>query len=138
MLEAGFTVRAADGGREVRFGLELKGKLDRQPDGAARKERLPMAREAVRSGTRRVVEEKGEAREYYGKVFRESEKQKGMLVIVDATDGYAFNYYPLPVGQMERKLRNREGDEPGERPPVVVLQAMVPLLAACRIDNIIP
>lgn len=112
--------------------------MDTQPDGAARKELLEFARETVRVGEVRQVDVGGETRTVYGKVWHIEEKDKGILVIVDATDGYAFNYYPARAGKVSR-LFNREGVlESGEQPPVEVLNAYAPLLAAFGIGATIP
>jgi len=59
----------------------------------------------------------------YGQVFETKEKDRGILVIVDAADGYAFNQFPLKPGQLDRKLTNRKRAELGEMPPIGVLRA---------------
>ena len=129
MLKRGFVVNDSEGA-VVRFGPELKDKLDRQSDGNNRKEVLLWAREAVRRGEKKIQMQNGEERVIYGKVFRESEKDKGVLVIVDAEDSYAFNLYQIRPEGLAKKLRNRERLESGEQPPVEVLEAFAPLLTA--------
>lgn len=134
MLERGFTVRSKTGDH-VRFGMELKAKLDAQPDGTARKELLEFARETVRAGEVKQVDVGGEIRTVYGKVWLVDEKGKGMLVIVDATGGYAFNYYPARAGKVARMFNRGDLLESGEQPPVEVLNAYSPLLAASWIEE---
>ncbi len=128
-LTAGFTVQASDG-RSVRFGPELKAKLDRQPDGTYRKTLLPHAEDTVRTGKAVEATVKSEARRYYAKLYSGQDSPKGMLVVVDASDGYAFNLFPAKSGYLSKKIGNRSGEtvavgsDAGEQPPVEVLQAL--------------
>ena len=124
LLDAGFYEGDTDG-EKVRFSKRLKDKLDKMPDGAQRKEHLPWAREAVRSGRKTDVVEKGEKRRVYAKIFSERGKEKGQLVIVDTTDGEAFNIYRNPPQTIRRKgYSNRKCDDPDSQPSVTVLQAI--------------
>jgi len=119
-LSAGFEVKSKSG-ESIIFDDRLKNKLDRQADGEARKKRLLWAEETVKSGDRVELEVKGEKRTYYGRVFKAETKSKGILVIVDTDDGYAFNYHPIKPSQLRRKMKNRLESE--EQPPVEVLKA---------------
>jgi phage gp29-like protein len=123
LLEMGFSETDASGA-SIRFDRRLKAKLDKAADGGARKEILEWSRETVRSGRKIERQEKGELRTHYGKVFQEGADRKGVLVIVDTADGYAFNYHRLRPRQLERKPSNRSRDDAGDQPPVVVLQAL--------------
>jgi phage gp29-like protein len=112
-------------GTEVHFGPRLKSKLESKPEYVARKEMLNWARETVRTGKKTNAVENNELRDYYGKLFHEKGKDKGMMVIVSVKDGQAFNIFRAPRKHLRGKgLSAREGDEPGEQPPVAVLQAI--------------
>lgn len=137
ILEKGVTEKAVNG-KQVHFGQRLKQKLESDPAYSGRKEVLGWGREAVRSGhhTQQVV--KGEMRDYYAKVFQS--EGKGVLVIVDAKDGEAFNLFQSDERYLGKKgyLPNR-ADEPrqSEQPPPGVLQdlAAAGILPDCFYDT---
>lgn len=130
LLTKGFSEQDA-AGREVKFGARLKDHFDQDhtpAEAQRRKEHLPWARETVRSGTRveHTDAKTGEVRAHYGKFFSDGTKEKGFLSIVDTKDGEAFTAFRAPRRYLEKLgITNRAGgDEPGEQPPVAVLQAI--------------
>jgi hypothetical protein len=132
LLMAGFTEKSA-AGKEVRFGQRLKTKLESQPGYEGRKELLEWGREAVRSGVYTQQTVAGQARDYYAKVFRSGDR--GILVIVDAKDGEAFNLFQSDLRYLSKKgYFHRRAGEPrqGEQPPSGVLQALA--AAGCLPD----
>jgi hypothetical protein len=121
-LEQGFTEKDAKG-RDVKFGKRMKDKLDKASDGRQRKEHLPWAREAVKSGTSTDVMEKGEKRTVYAKVFRHESDNKGILTVASVSDGEVFDTYRYPAKKLIKRYGNREDmHQAGERPPECVLQ----------------
>jgi hypothetical protein len=124
LLDAGFDESDAEG-EKVRFGRRLKDKLDKMPDARQRKEHLPWAREAVKTGKKTRVVEKGEARHVYSKVFRHEGDNKGLLAIVDVKDGEAFDHYRYPVKKLLKRYGNRGGMHQADgQPSECVLQAI--------------
>jgi hypothetical protein len=122
-LTKGFSVTDAKA-RDIRFGRELKVKLDNNPNGAARKELLNWGKDTVKTGKSAEVTVKGEERTQYGKVYQDSGKRRGFLVIVDTKDGYAFNMYMAKPSQVARKLSAKEGANTEEQPSAGVMQAI--------------
>ncbi len=118
-LTDGFTETDTNG-TTVSFGAELKQKLDRQADGAARKELLGWARDTVRTGKSAVLTVKGEQRTNYGKVYRDAKRRRGFLVIVDTHDGYAFNLHIAKPSKVANRLSGKERANTGEQPPAGV------------------
>ena len=93
-LEKGFFV-PNQAGEKVRFGAELKRKLDdkvlNDADRNARKQRLRWAKLAVSDGTHETSERLGNERKIYAKTFRKGPKHQDVEVIVDTINGYAWN-----------------------------------------------
>lgn len=93
-LEKGFFVANKDGER-IRFGAELKRKLDdkvlNSADRNARKQRLRWATLAVSDGVAESSRNHGNTRKIYAKTFRKGPKHQDVEVIVDTINGYAWN-----------------------------------------------
>lgn len=93
-LEKGFFV-PNQAGEKIRFGAELKRKLDdkviNDADRNARKQRLRWAKLAVSDGTHETTERLGNTRKIYAKSFRKGPKHQDVEVIVDTINGYAWN-----------------------------------------------
>jgi hypothetical protein len=93
-LDKGFFVANQDGER-IRFGAELKRKLDEKvmndADRNARKQRLRWAVLAVEAGTSESSRKHGNIRTLYAKTFRKGPKHQDVEVIVDTINGYAWN-----------------------------------------------
>jgi hypothetical protein len=93
-LNKGFFV-ASPQGEKVRFGAELKRKLDDKflsaTDRDGRKQRLRWAALAVSEGTSETTESRGNTRKIYSKTFRKGPKHQDIEVIVDTINGYAWN-----------------------------------------------
>ena len=104
--------------------MRLKQKLESEPQYVSRKEFLNWAREAVRTGTHHEHFEKGERRDYYGKLFEDQANEKGILVIVSVKDGEAFNLFRAPRKYLKSKglINSSRWDDPGRQPPVAVHQ----------------
>lgn len=94
MLDKGFFVGNAKG-EPIRFGAELKRKLDDKvinaADRNARKQRLRWAKLAVSDGKSETSEKHGNTRGIYTKTFRKGPKHQDVEVIVDTINGYAWN-----------------------------------------------
>jgi len=124
LLSKGVREKDADG-NEVNFGMRLKQKLEADTRYSGRKELLEWGREAVRSGKRVRDDAKGEERDHYYKHFRDEQKRKAVMVVVDVRDGEAFNLFRVKDSYLKSKgFMNRRGNEPGEHPPVAVLRAI--------------
>jgi hypothetical protein len=93
-LDKGFFV-ANRAGEKIRFGAELKRKLDdkviNDDDRAARKKRLRWAKLAVSEGSHETTKRHGNVRTIYAKTFRQGPKHQDVEVIVDTINGYAWN-----------------------------------------------
>ena len=93
-LDQGFFVPNQNGER-IRFGAELKKKLDDkvigETDRNARKQRLHWAKLAVADGKPETSSKHGNSRTIYSKTFRKGPKHQDTHVIVDTTNGYAWN-----------------------------------------------
>lgn len=93
-LDKGFFVPNRDGAK-IRFGAELKRKLDDKvlntADRNARKQRLRWAKLAVSDGTQESSEKNGNTRTLYAKTFRKGPKHQDVEVVVDTINGYAWN-----------------------------------------------
>ena len=116
-LSAGVVEKNTDG-EDRRFGQRAKDYIGKKKDATERKEHLPWAREAVRSGTKTI--EKGN--EVYAKVFKDKATHKAILTVASAKDGEVFDWYRKDVGVVQRRyLKNRQTDEQPSEP---VLQAL--------------
>ncbi len=93
-LEKGFFV-ANQSGETIRFGAELKKKLDdkvlNDADRNARKQRLRWAKLAVAEGSHETSRKHGSIRTVYAKTYRRGPKYQDVEVIVDTINGYAWN-----------------------------------------------
>lgn len=93
-LDKGFFV-ANQAGEKIRFGAELKKKLDdkvlNDADRSARKQRLRWAALAVSDGSHETSTRHGNMRTLYAKTFRKGPKHQDVEVIVDTINGYAWN-----------------------------------------------
>ena len=93
-LDRGFFV-ANQAGEKIRFGAELKRKLDdkviNENDRTARKKRLRWAKLAVSDGSHETTRQHGNVRTIYAKTFRKGAKHQDLEVIVDTINGYAWN-----------------------------------------------
>ncbi len=112
-------------GRQVQFGSRLKNKLDRQADGAARKQLLNWGRDTVKIGKAADLKVGAETRTHYGKIFHDASKRRGFLVVVDTKDGQAFNMHITTPSKLGRKIGNRKGANSEEQPSASVLRALV-------------
>jgi Protein of unknown function (DUF935) len=93
-LDRGFFV-ANQAGESIRFGAELRKKLDEKvlndADRNARKQRLRWAKLAVSDGAYEATKQHGNTRTIYAKTFRKGPKHQDVEVIVDTINGYAWN-----------------------------------------------
>jgi len=93
-LDRGFFVPNKDGER-IRFGAELKRKLDdkvmNDADRNARKQRLRWAKLAVSEGSKEIIKHRRDNRTIYAKTYRKDSKHQDVEVIVDTINGYAWN-----------------------------------------------
>jgi phage gp29-like protein len=93
-LDRGFFV-PNQAGEKIRFGAELKRKLDEKvindADRNARKQRLRWAKLAVSDGSHETTRKHGNTRTIYAKTFRKGPKHQDVEVIVDTINGYAWN-----------------------------------------------
>lgn len=124
LLEKETRINDAAGGHAI-FGRRLKEKLDKTTEGGERKKFLLWAFETVRSGKKVPVERNGEIRSAYAKIFRDpNSKDKGFIVVVDASDHNAFSIYPKDKSHLRKYygLTNRLNPGPRKRLPARVSQ----------------
>lgn len=117
----------------IHFGIRLKDHLEKDHsanEAAGRKKLLKWGFETVRGGkaVKAIDPKTGREHSYYAKFFQDGGKEKGFLCIVDTADGEAFSIFRTPRHYLKSKgIINREAeemDDPGEQPPVTVLQAL--------------
>jgi hypothetical protein len=122
-------------GKKVNFGLRMLEKLKKmtgkgESEYEARMRLLDFGQEAVRSGQFIQEETNGDKRDLYYKHFDVGGKEKGILVVVSARDGEAFNLHFIKDKQAKKKgfhvMKHRSpGHDPNGQPLVALLNFIV-------------